>query len=187
MQRAMRTIAAMLLVPGAAALAGCDVPESAADPIQPVSRSMPWLTRSDISIASVARPELRGSHIAVSNAGALAYSGAFDRAGRRVVLTDAMHHERARLGPPGEGRGELRSVGQLAFVDSALFIDDDQQGRILSIAPDGKLRSNWRYPAGGRILAMHADSVDVEYGDGTDLTQVRRSAATHSGRAGGEG
>lgn len=181
MQRKMRSVAGMLLTSVLTGLAGCEASAPAPDAPREVSRSMPRLTPSEITIPDSARPELRFSRLAVSTAGALAYTGAFDPAGRRVILTDGMHRERARVGLPGEGPGELRSVGQLVFLDSVLLIEDDEQARILAIASDGELLSSRRYPAGGRVLAVHADSVDVEHGFGTSRTQVRRYSLESGG------
>jgi hypothetical protein len=123
--------------------------------------ALPRLERVVIPALDSLSPEKAGASVAISTSGLIAFSGGFDSQNRAVTIIDHTGRLLARVGPRGQGPGELSGSVQLAFAGSELVVHELMARRVSRFAPDGRWFATVASPAPNFLAAATGDSVDV--------------------------
>ena len=152
----------------------------------PAQSSLPRLERVTIPALESIGPERAGASVAVSASGIMAFTGGFDQQNRVVTVVDNTGRLLARVGPPGNGPGELTIPVQLAFAGRELVTLELGARRLSRFSLDGALQASAVAAAPIMLAAPSGDSIEVfqwpTSGAGQVLDFRRISPRTQEGR-----
>jgi hypothetical protein len=149
--------------------------------------TLPVLRRVTIPSLDTIGPEKARGAVAISSAGVIAFTGAFDSANRAVTIIDTTGRILARVGPQGQGPGELGGLLQLAFAGTELVAIDIGSRKMSRFGFDGAYRGAVTMPTAMGLAGVTRDSIDmVRWPDGKAVSPmldfVRVSPVSASGR-----
>lgn len=147
--------------------------------------TLPQLRRVTLPALDSLGPEKAGATVAISANGTLAFSGAFDPQDRAVTILDSAGRLLARLGPPGQGPGELSVPVRLAFAGGELVVVELAARRVSRFALNGSARGTTAMATPVFLAAAAGDSIDVfqfPTGSAPVLDFRRLAPATTTGR-----
>lgn len=122
---------------------------------------MPRLERVAVPALESIGPEKAGASVAVSASGVIAFTGGFDEQNRAVTIVDHTGRVLARLGPRGQGPGELSVPVRLNFAGGELIVLELGARRVSRFAFDGKVQATVPSMAPIFLSAVSGDSLDV--------------------------
>ena len=122
---------------------------------------LPRLERVSMRSLDSLGPEKATATVAISTTGTIAFTGAFDQRDRAVTILDSLGRVLARLGPPGQGPGELSVPVQLAFAGRELIVVEPSSRRISRFRLDGTLQGTSAMMVPFFLAAAAGDSLDV--------------------------
>jgi hypothetical protein len=123
--------------------------------------ALPRLERISIRSLDTLGPEKANASVAISPLGLIAFTGAFDQQNRAVTLIDSAGRLLARMGPPGQGPGELSQPLQLAFIGRELIALELGARRLSRFSVEGSLLATVATIAPIFLSATSSDSIDI--------------------------
>jgi len=123
--------------------------------------SLPTLQRVLLPSLETIGPEKSTAAIAISPTGMLAFTGSFDSRDRAVTILDSAGRVMARVGPPGQGPGELSMPVHLAFAGGEVIAVELAARRISRFGVDGTAHGTATMPAPMFLVGSTGDSLDM--------------------------
>jgi hypothetical protein len=122
---------------------------------------LPRLERVAMPALDSIGPEKAGASIAVSTSGHIAFTGGFDSQNRAVTIVDNAGRVLARLGPRGQGPGELSIPVLLNFAGGELVVLELSARRLSRFSLDGRVQATNASLSQIFLSAASGDSLDV--------------------------